>query len=428
VALYADYLTEYDLHRELVELIDTHFAERSADSYWRPPVDLRLARARGLLGLGRSERAMSELREIAENHDTRAVGLLRELGHEREAWELQLEVAQARLDRGLDTRIVYLAGIEALLELDRMAEAVTLVRQASMRRANDPATLRAMAEILAEHENPAEAYRLRRLLYRMERSNSANILAMARLELELGRVDAARRGAMSLLARWAVPADVEERATDLLVEIVTDHRRQRTQIITELGASLDGRSLDEDRALALARVMSAARHRRQGLAVLERSIRESVAPWRSLQLLAAWEVDSEWYEGAARHLEAALLHSNGSMGVRRQLFLVRRRSEQHRAALVAIGISADRPSGTRMLEGLDEAEAIALCAEIADSAARIRWWAAADAYASEGLRRIDEEEDTERAHHERTRVQAIRTHLDERRAATRGRPWIRRGR
>ena len=233
---------------------------------------------------------------------------------------------------------------------------------------------------------------------------------------------------MSLLARWAVPADVEERATDLLVEIVTDHRRQRTQIITELGASLDGRSLDEDRALALARVMSAARHRRQGLAVLERSIRESVAPWRSLQLLAAWEVDSEWYEGAARHLEAALLHSNGSMGVRRQLFLVRRRSEQHRAALVAIGISADRPSGTRMLEGLDEAEAIALCAEIADSAARIRWWAAADAYASEGLRRIDEEEDTERAHHERTRVQAIRTHLDERRAATRGRPWIRRGR
>ena len=428
VQLYAEYLSTYDLHRELVELIDTYFAERSADSYWSPPLPLRLGLARGLIGLGRNERALEELREIAETNDTRAVGLLRELDLESEAWELQLEVARSRLDRGRSDRIVYLAAIEALLELDRASEAVELVREASMRRADDPATLRGLADLLSEHEQAAEAYRLRRILYRMERSDYANLLALARLDMELGRVSAARRGAMSLLARWAVPAAVEEGAADLLVEIVTNHRRQRTNVITELMESLDGRTLDEDRALALARVMSAARHRRQGLAMLERSIREAVAPWRSLQLLAAWEVDSEWYEGAARHLEAALIHSNGSMAVRRQLFLVRRRSGQHEAALVAIGVSSDRPSGTRMLEGLEQAEAIALCAEIADSAARLRWWAAADAYASAGLGRIDEEEDPERARHERARVQAIRTHLDERRATSRGRPWIRRGR
>lgn len=428
VRAYVAYLAEHDEHQPAVELIDRYFAERASDRWWNPPADLRLARARALLGLDQRDRALSELRDLARGSTTaQAVDLLRELGHEREAWQLQLEVAQERLAEGRVDRAIYLAAVEALLELGRGAEAAALARRAASRRADDPVTFRALADLLAEGGRPHDALHLRRILYRMERGDSANLLALARLELETNHPEPARRHALSLLARWAVPAEVEEGAAQLLVDLIARHRRQRGPVITALGDALTERSLDEDRALALARVYYQVRHRRQALAVLERSIREAASPWRSLQLLASWEARSDDLPAAARHLEAALVHSGGDIGVRQQLFLVRRRLDQHQAALAALGIDSDSPAGARPLEGLEYDEAIAFCAELSDSASQVSWWIVAGSYAREGLQRIDEDEDPERAQHERARLSAIQTQLDYHRAAASGRPWIRRG-
>jgi tetratricopeptide (TPR) repeat protein len=430
---YIAYLVEHEQYGPLVRLVEDTIAEHSADRYWHPPVSLQMALARGLLGTNMRARALDVLRDACRGDSgaeatRQAVALLRELGHDQDAHELQLEAASARLLEGDDSRATFLAAVEALLELGRADEASALASTAASRHSDEPGTLAALASLLADHGRHAEAERLRRVLYRIDRSDARNLLELARLEVHLGRTDAARRRALSLLARWAVPADVEADAVDLIVDLVLDQGRQRSPVVTSIGDSLDGHALDEDRALALARVQYEYRQQRTAFVVLERSIRESAAPWRSLELLASWEVRAGILDRAAIHLEAALVHGGGAMGIRRQLFLVRRRQGLHQAALAAIGIDSDRRTGWNVLDGLEAQEAIALCAEISDSAAQLGWWNAAHAAAAEGFRHIDQDKDPERARHERERLQAIRTHIDERRALTRGRPWIRRGR
>jgi lipopolysaccharide biosynthesis regulator YciM len=187
-----------------------------------------------------------------------------------------------------------------------------------------------------------------------------------------------------------------------------------------------GRALDEDRALALARVLHLSRDRRAARAVIERALREAAAPWRSLLLLADWAIEAGNLDEAARQLEQASLHSGGALEVRRRLFQVKRQLGQHRAALAVVGIHDDQPAGVSMLTGLGPAEAGALALEIAESAVAVERWAAADAYACEALRRFEETGDAERAASAAARLRSIRDRLDARRAAASEPPWIRR--
>lgn len=429
---YVRYLVEFNEHQALVELLERFTAEREAAGQLMPS-GLRLQLARGLIGLGRQEPAFELLEELIDLDQRATIELLHELDLEREAQELLYTWANQRLDDGDENRTTYLSAIRALLELERDEEAIILVHRAITARANDAETLQSLAELLGEHQRPAEALRLRRILYQMNRSNAENLLAMAHLEIDVGDLARGRQRALSLLARWAVPQVIEEGATDLLVELSIDESEQRQQIIAALSTALEEHALEEDRSLCLARVLFESGNTRAARAVLERSIREAASPWRSLQLLASWEAraagddpDSEHLVNAERLLESALVHAGGAVEIRRQLFLVRRRQNDHQSALHIIGVNQDRPSGTAMLRDLEDAEAIALASEIADSASRIDFWAAADAYTSEALRRIDDEEDPERAQAERARLHVIRTHIATRHAARRGRPWIRR--
>ena len=144
--------------------------------------------------------------------------------------------------------------------------------------------------------------------------------------------------------------------------------------------------------------------------------------------MAAWSELEGDLDSAERALELAVEHSAGAMAVRRQLFLLRHRAGRHRAALAALGITEDRPSGVTMFRGLDDDEVAALAARISASAARIQWWAAAEAYCLTALEHLDAEEDAERVRVERARLSAIRIQLDRRRALAAARPWIRRSR
>ena len=426
VVAYANYLVEYDEHQALVELLERYELELEAVGDELPSTTLALHLVRGLIGIGRTEQALARAREVARLNHSAAVSLLRELGLEQEAWEVQLDWARGELDRGAADRGVALAVVEALLELGRPNEVRQEIRRAAAARPDDVETLTTLATVLAEHDRPADALRLRRRIYRISRSDAANLLEIARLEVELGQIDQGRRRALSLLARWAVPAPVEQEASELLVGLAHGDRDQQRLVIAALTSALDARSLDEDRAITLARSYASGRGGRVPRAVIERSIREAAAPWRSFQLLAAWEVASENWEAAERVLEAALVHSGGAHEVRRQLFIVRRRAGRHRAALAAIEITADRPGGTAMLAGLEPDEAAALSIRIADSATEIGWWAAADAYVSHALDHLDEETEPERVQQERARLHLIRSHLAQRSARSEGRPWIRR--
>jgi len=233
---------------------------------------------------------------------------------------------------------------------------------------------------------------------------------------------------MSLMARWAVPADVEEEAAAFVVELALADRQQQRRAMAELNDALDERALDEDRAIALARLHHEARSRRAARVIMGRSLREASAPWRSLSLMADWESESESYEGAARLLEEAMIHSAGALEVRRRLFVVRRALGQHRAALCAVGVDGDRPAGVAMLSGLEDEDAATLAGEIADSAMQVESWAVAEAYANEALHRIDAASAPERAHQEHERIRVIHEHLSDAAALERQRPWIRRGR
>lgn len=426
IRAYVNYLIEYDEHRPLIELLDRYETERESTGH-ELPLDLQLALARGHMGLNQRNRALERLTEVADEEPEAAIRLLQEMGYEREALELQVDAARRRLASGDDRSTVYVAAVEALLELARADEALELVRQASTSRVDNIAALCALADVLETHSRPLEAFRLRRIVYRVNRSDYENLLAIARLDMTLGRLDRARRRALSLLARWAVPAQVEAGATELLVALALNHRRQQRRVIAALTEALDEHSLDEDRALALARVQLETQSRRAAQVVMGRSIREATSPWRSLELIASWEVQAGNLTGTARLLEGAMIHSAGSQDVRRQLFTVRHRMGEHQAALAALELAGDRPAGVEMLRGLDEEASVDFALQMSESAMALERWVIADAYTMEALRRIDVEADPERAREVRTRLGAIRTASEVHRAAGVGRPWIRRG-
>lgn len=424
VQAYADYLVAYREHRTLVDLLERYERELDAED-GELPTRLGLALVQGLLGLGRRREALARLDEVARTDQAAAIGLLRELGLDEEAFTLQLERAQAGLDAGEEARALYVSAVEALLGLGRGDEAVVLARRGAAAQPDDLPALRALASLLGEGGEPEAALLLRRTIYEIERTDFDNLLAMARLELALGQVDRARGRTLSLLGRWAVPATVEAGAAELLVRLVAEHEEQRGPATSTLEGALRSGTFDEDRALALARIMVHFGDRRGARRVLERAVALAPAPSRSLSLLARLDDEDGDRRRAEGRLERALVDARGGMEVGRQLFLVRRRMGAHRAALAAVGVVEDRPSGIRMLEGLEPREAAALCSEIADSAVQAGFWAAADAYSSEAIGRIDGRAEPERARIERARLQTIRSHVASRRAAARGRPWIR---
>jgi Flp pilus assembly protein TadD len=118
VRAYAEALLEIGDHQGVVDLLDLRAVQLEAAGA-ALPLDLELARARGLLGLGRRDEALARLRGVAREEPEAAVRLLRTAGLPRESWELQLEAARARLERGQGGRAAGFAAVEALLRLDR---------------------------------------------------------------------------------------------------------------------------------------------------------------------------------------------------------------------------------------------------------------------------------------------------------------------